>query len=604
MNEVVLHVYDLSNGLAKTMSQSFLGKQIDGVWHTGVVVFGKEFFFGGGIQHDEPGRTPYGTPVDKIPLGDSHIPEDVFVEFLQEISGRFSAETYDLLHNNCNNFTNECCVFLTGAPIPEYITSLPSEVLNTPLGPMIESMMRGMHQQGPPVPGALPPGGLAAMNPNAFGALPMGGASGAGQHGAPSHTPPGTSRTAGTSDEVQGGAEGGHSSTSSLQVGIAAPTRSHRPHVHEELDAVLCTLMSFSKPLLLADKGDNGAAAMARLRALVEAQHADGSTTTTPQVPAQEIEALAAIEALLQLPLDAPEAQTASLPKDAYRFLARVLARWPLPSWGPALDLMRLMLLYPAVARHYAGTKSSHCNIVVKRCLCKAAGSADVPKGVRLRALFMIINVFAHACGVHKMMRPGGTADLIDACLDMLSVADATIRMSAAAVLFNISLYLPKVACLGTRHCTHALPHPGLACDGLRSRCLYAARVVWQFGMPKGASMPACTGASTHAGNPVTCLVFDCLVCQVEGVELVQISTGAAHHLGAEGSDLDDETAFRLLMALGRLAYCNSSAVQLLRTLNLNLESRESVLADGGAGKNRKAMTAELKALLDARVDP
>ena len=77
------------------------------------------------------------------------------------------------------------------------------------------------------------------------------------------------------------------------------------------------------------------------------------------------------------------------------------------------------------------------------------------------------------------MMRPGGTADLIDACLDMLSVADATIRMSAAAVLFNISLYLPKVACLGTRHCTHALPHPGLACDGHRSRCLYAARVVW-----------------------------------------------------------------------------------------------------------------------------
>ncbi|MGB1593038.1 MAG: hypothetical protein ACPIOQ_09825, partial [Promethearchaeia archaeon] len=77
MNAVVLHVYDLSNGLAKTMSQSFLGKQIDGVWHTGVVVFGKEFFFGGGIQHDEPGRTPYGIPVDKIPLGDSHIPEDV-----------------------------------------------------------------------------------------------------------------------------------------------------------------------------------------------------------------------------------------------------------------------------------------------------------------------------------------------------------------------------------------------------------------------------------------------------------------------------------------------------------------------------------------------
>ena len=116
------------------MSQSFLGKQIDGIWHTGVVVFGKEFFFGGGIQHGPPGRTPYGVPVERLALGDSHIPEDVFLEFLQEISSRFSMDSYDLLHNNCNNFTNECSIFLTGSPIPEYITALPSQVLNTPMG--------------------------------------------------------------------------------------------------------------------------------------------------------------------------------------------------------------------------------------------------------------------------------------------------------------------------------------------------------------------------------------------------------------------------------------------------------------------------------------
>ena len=120
------------------MSQSFLGKQIDGVWHTGVVCFGKEFFFGGGIQHDVPGRTPYGVPVQRQDLGETHIPEDVFIEFLQEISSRFSMESYDLLHNNCNNFSNECSIFLTGAAIPEYITSLPSEVLNTPLGESIQ----------------------------------------------------------------------------------------------------------------------------------------------------------------------------------------------------------------------------------------------------------------------------------------------------------------------------------------------------------------------------------------------------------------------------------------------------------------------------------
>ena len=33
--------------------------QIDGVWHTSVVVFGKEFFFGGGILSEEPGVCVY-----------------------------------------------------------------------------------------------------------------------------------------------------------------------------------------------------------------------------------------------------------------------------------------------------------------------------------------------------------------------------------------------------------------------------------------------------------------------------------------------------------------------------------------------------------------
>jgi len=35
--KVSLHLYDLSQGMARAMSAQLLGKQIDGVWHTGVV---------------------------------------------------------------------------------------------------------------------------------------------------------------------------------------------------------------------------------------------------------------------------------------------------------------------------------------------------------------------------------------------------------------------------------------------------------------------------------------------------------------------------------------------------------------------------------------
>ena len=46
---VTLYMYDITGGMAKALSMSFLGKQIDAVYHTSVVVYGTEYYFGGGI---------------------------------------------------------------------------------------------------------------------------------------------------------------------------------------------------------------------------------------------------------------------------------------------------------------------------------------------------------------------------------------------------------------------------------------------------------------------------------------------------------------------------------------------------------------------------
>ena len=60
MFPVKLHVYDMSQGMARQMSMQMVGKQIDGIWHTGIVIYNKEFYFGGGISYDAPGATPFG----------------------------------------------------------------------------------------------------------------------------------------------------------------------------------------------------------------------------------------------------------------------------------------------------------------------------------------------------------------------------------------------------------------------------------------------------------------------------------------------------------------------------------------------------------------
>lgn len=52
--KVQINLYDLSNGMAKAFSPMFLGKLIEGIWHTGLVIYGSEYYFGGGIVKGIP----------------------------------------------------------------------------------------------------------------------------------------------------------------------------------------------------------------------------------------------------------------------------------------------------------------------------------------------------------------------------------------------------------------------------------------------------------------------------------------------------------------------------------------------------------------------
>ena len=91
-HEVVLHYYDLSQGMAAQLSVQLVGKYFEGIWHTGIIVYGKEFYFGGGICRDPIGMTPYGQPLRRINLGTTEIPEEIFIDFLDSIKGKYSQQ--------------------------------------------------------------------------------------------------------------------------------------------------------------------------------------------------------------------------------------------------------------------------------------------------------------------------------------------------------------------------------------------------------------------------------------------------------------------------------------------------------------------------------
>lgn len=174
--DVKLYVYDLTKGMARSMSRQFLGIQIDAVYHTAVVFNNVEYFFGAGVQTCYPGATHHGQPMEIIPLGTTHLPADTIMEYLESLKEVYTPESYDLFAHNCNNFSNDFAMFLVGKGIPDHITSLPRRVLETPFGqmlkPQLDASMRNITQAPIPaqnVPTASRANGISNGSPTSNG---------------------------------------------------------------------------------------------------------------------------------------------------------------------------------------------------------------------------------------------------------------------------------------------------------------------------------------------------------------------------------------------------------------------------------------------------
>ncbi|KAJ5106821.1 hypothetical protein N7456_003496 [Penicillium angulare] len=154
--DVELYVYDLSKGLARMYSAPLTGTQIDAIYHTAIVVGGMEYYFGQGIQTALPGSTHHGQPIEKVHLGTTELPTDVIEEYVSSLAEIYTPESYDLFLHNCNNFSQDCAMFLVGKSIPDKIRNQPRTFLDTPFGqmmkPQIEAALKGVTQGAEPSP--------------------------------------------------------------------------------------------------------------------------------------------------------------------------------------------------------------------------------------------------------------------------------------------------------------------------------------------------------------------------------------------------------------------------------------------------------------------
>ena len=191
--EVHLAIYDLSRGMARSLSGQFLGPDhaLDIIPHTGIVVYGKEYFYGGGIQSANPTsfRQSMGIfPIDVQVLGRTTVTQQEFEQWCQNCmrTGRYTMDAYDLVERNCNNFCHDAATEGLRLPngVPQWILDVPRRFLASPMGQMVRPLLEQMQMTGgggsaAPFADSAPPLTVPSMDDsvNPWANLPTSGAS-------------------------------------------------------------------------------------------------------------------------------------------------------------------------------------------------------------------------------------------------------------------------------------------------------------------------------------------------------------------------------------------------------------------------------------------
>jgi Ca2+-binding EF-hand superfamily protein len=150
-SKISLISYDISGRATKNLARILFGRKIEGIWHTSILAFGYEWWFGGDCFQSRPFSTPFGPTPDKVEdLGETTRTVAELKEFMKSrMRKKYNYQTYDVIANNCNNFSNDLSQFLTHHGIKSSIVSLPGDLLSGGLArlmrPFLNKWLGGFH---------------------------------------------------------------------------------------------------------------------------------------------------------------------------------------------------------------------------------------------------------------------------------------------------------------------------------------------------------------------------------------------------------------------------------------------------------------------------
>ena len=365
-------------------------------------------------------------------MGFTAVKQSDFHAYLRGVSSRFTPATYSLLSHNCNNFSHEVVRFLTGTDMPAYITGLPEEALNSPMGAMLRPVIQNMEQQ------IKQQGGMSAIPWSVeLLALPSSCSSPDRMHSPTAIEQQQTSASASLSHQ---------SNIAAPATTILSPTSSAAPH-HPHAALHLQHITASNKPLLSTDKKEKS------FYALIKAN--DKKVPATAQLSVDERKVLDVL--VEELGKEAGAASGAGYDEAAVeRLFGRLLRDWPVETVFPVLGLFRVFVLRPSVAARYEDSVDATIKTLLTFVPADVSASSP-PMAAQAMALCVVANLFARPSLASKLTTQPA---LLSASRSLLASPHQSVRVMAATILYNLSLALPRSDDDDTIElCTHLLEH-------------------------------------------------------------------------------------------------------------------------------------------------
>ncbi|EZG68174.1 putative PPPDE peptidase domain protein [Gregarina niphandrodes] len=143
--DVFLKVYDITEGRAHKVVKLAAGFDIEGVWHTSILTYGKERFYCDGPMavDSDVVEKKFAIELKHIfYLGKTSLSEHQIHRIVKSLRHKYTPESYDLIQCNCNHFTQDVLWAmkkkgdrsLVNYELPDFIRDQPKLFMSTARG--------------------------------------------------------------------------------------------------------------------------------------------------------------------------------------------------------------------------------------------------------------------------------------------------------------------------------------------------------------------------------------------------------------------------------------------------------------------------------------